>query len=93
MAEALKSIPLSQLVPSGENVRKTGAETGLEELVANIASNGLRTEPDGSIDHEGEWQAVRQVRGDRRRSAARRPRSFGRAEANSEELRGSVSPH
>lgn len=42
MAEALKSIPLSQLVPSGENVRKTGAETGLEELVANIASNGLR---------------------------------------------------
>ena len=41
MAEALKSIPLSQLVSSDQNVRKTGAGAGLEELVANIAANGL----------------------------------------------------
>src|SRR5579883_712064 len=37
----LKEIPLSKLVPSAANVRKTGGEVGLEELAASIAAHGL----------------------------------------------------
>jgi ParB family transcriptional regulator, chromosome partitioning protein len=37
----IQMIPLSQLVPSPDNVRKTGANEGIESLAANISSIGL----------------------------------------------------
>jgi ParB family chromosome partitioning protein len=37
----IKSIPLSQLVPSPANVRKTNATRGVEELAASIEAHGL----------------------------------------------------
>jgi ParB family chromosome partitioning protein len=37
----IKSIPLSQLVPSPSNVRKTDAATGISELAASIEAHGL----------------------------------------------------
>src|SRR5271170_4945264 len=37
----IRTIPLSQLVPSPANVRKTGTTTGIEELAASIAAHGL----------------------------------------------------
>ena len=37
----IKNIPLAQLVPSPDNVRKTGAANGIAGLAANIAAHGL----------------------------------------------------
>lgn len=37
----IRDIPLSKLVPSDANVRRTGRETGIEELAASIAAHGL----------------------------------------------------
>ena len=37
----IQSIPLSKLVPSSANVRKTGAARGIEELAASIEAHGL----------------------------------------------------
>jgi ParB family chromosome partitioning protein len=37
----IETIPLKQLVPSPENVRKTGAKDGIEALAASIAAHGL----------------------------------------------------
>jgi ParB family chromosome partitioning protein len=37
----IKDIPLSQLVPSQANVRRTGRSVNIEELAASIASHGL----------------------------------------------------
>lgn len=35
------TIPLNKLVPSADNVRKTGAADGIDELAASIAAHGL----------------------------------------------------
>jgi ParB family chromosome partitioning protein len=40
-AMKIKMIPLTDLVPSPDNVRKTGAANGIEELAASIAAHGL----------------------------------------------------
>ena len=37
----MQTIPLTQLVPSAANVRKTGAKDGIEALAASIAAHGL----------------------------------------------------
>jgi ParB family chromosome partitioning protein len=37
----IQSIPLTKLVPSASNVRKTGAKLNIEELAASIAAHGL----------------------------------------------------
>ena len=37
----IQMIPLSQLVPSSDNVRKTGVNEGIESLAANIKAIGL----------------------------------------------------
>jgi len=37
----MQIIPLTQLVPSATNVRKTGAKDGIEALAASIAAHGL----------------------------------------------------
>jgi ParB family transcriptional regulator, chromosome partitioning protein len=37
----IQLIPLTQLVPSPANVRKTATKTGIEELAASIAAHGL----------------------------------------------------
>jgi ParB family chromosome partitioning protein len=37
----IQMIPLSQLVPSADNVRKTGVNEGIESLAANIQAIGL----------------------------------------------------
>ena len=37
----IQLIPLTQLVPSPLNVRKTGTKTGIEALAASIAAHGL----------------------------------------------------
>ena len=34
-------IPLSKLIPSAANVRKTGATAGIAELAASIEAHGL----------------------------------------------------
>ena len=36
----IKMIPLSKLVPSRTNVRKTGTSIGIDELAASIAAHG-----------------------------------------------------
>jgi len=41
MTNAIKDIPLSKLVPSPSNVRRTGWEAQIEELAASIAAHGL----------------------------------------------------
>jgi ParB family transcriptional regulator, chromosome partitioning protein len=41
VATAVMQIPLNKLKPSPANVRKTGADIGLEELAASIAAHGL----------------------------------------------------
>ena len=40
-AHSIASIPLNKLVASDGNVRKTGAEQGIEELTASIAAHGV----------------------------------------------------
>jgi len=40
-ASELREIPLSKLVPSGANVRRTACDTGIEELATSIAAHGL----------------------------------------------------
>ena len=37
----IQSIPLTKLVPSASNVRKTGTKLNIEELAASIAAHGL----------------------------------------------------
>jgi ParB family transcriptional regulator, chromosome partitioning protein len=37
----IETIPLTQLVPSASNVRKTGTKDGIEALAASIAAHGL----------------------------------------------------
>ena len=37
----IQMIPLSQLVPSSDNERKTGVNEGIESLAANIKAIGL----------------------------------------------------
>ncbi|MPY75906.1 MAG: hypothetical protein GEU87_16795 [Alphaproteobacteria bacterium] len=37
----IRDVPLSKLVPSEKNVRRTGRETGIEEMAASIAAHGL----------------------------------------------------
>jgi ParB family chromosome partitioning protein len=37
----MQTIPLNQLIPSPENVRKTGGKDGIEALAASIAAHGL----------------------------------------------------
>ncbi len=41
----VREIPLDRLKPSPANVRRTGAEAGLEELAASIAAHGLLQMP------------------------------------------------
>jgi ParB family chromosome partitioning protein len=41
MTTIIRDIPLSKLVPSAHNVRRTGRESGIEELAASIAAHGL----------------------------------------------------
>lgn len=40
--DSLTTIPLSNLIPSKANVRRTGASEGIDELVASIRAHGLR---------------------------------------------------
>ncbi len=37
----IRDVPLSKLIPSEKNVRRTGREAGIEELAASIAAHGL----------------------------------------------------
>lgn len=37
----IRNIPLAKLVPSANNVRKTGAHIGIDELAASISAHGL----------------------------------------------------
>ena len=37
----MQTIPLTQLVPSAQNERKTGTKDGIETLAASIAAHGL----------------------------------------------------
>ncbi|MFE0757893.1 ParB/RepB/Spo0J family partition protein [Inquilinus sp. NPDC058860] len=41
MTTIIRDIPLSKLVPSAQNVRRTRREAGIEELAASIAAHGL----------------------------------------------------
>lgn len=60
----VRLIPLSKLVPSSANVRKTARETGIEELAASIAAHGLlqnltvRPVLDGAGNETGKFEVV-----------------------------------
>ena len=72
LATLVSHIPLSKLKPSPANVRKTGAEVGLEEFAASIAAHGLiqplvvEPERNGEGGETG-WYLV--TAGERRRKA------------------------
>ena len=74
IASATKDIPLNKLKPSPANVRKTGADVGLEEFAASIAAHGLlqplvvEPERNGEGEETG-WYLV--TAGERRRKALR----------------------
>jgi len=63
MAEIV-TIPLNKLAPSPENIRKTGRESGIEELAASIAAHGLlqnltvRPVYDGAGAETGKYEVV-----------------------------------
>jgi ParB-like chromosome segregation protein Spo0J len=64
MTTIIRDIPLSKLVPSAHNVRRTGRETGIEELAASIAAHGLlqslsvRPVLDGERAETGKYEVV-----------------------------------
>jgi ParB family chromosome partitioning protein len=37
----IRDVPLSKLVPSEKNVRRTHREVGIEQLAASVAAHGL----------------------------------------------------
>jgi ParB/RepB/Spo0J family partition protein len=71
LATEVKQIPLSKLKPSPANVRKTGADIGLQEFAASIAAHGLLqplvVEPERN--GEGETGCYLVTAGERRRKA------------------------
>ena len=73
IASVTKDIPLNKLKPSPANVRKTGADVGLEEFAASIAAHGLLqplvVEPERNGGEETGWYLV--TAGERRRKALR----------------------
>jgi ParB family transcriptional regulator, chromosome partitioning protein len=74
IATAVKDIPLNKLKPSPANVRKTGADVGLEEFAASIAAHGLIqplvVEPEQNGEG-GETGCYLVTAGERRRKALR----------------------
>jgi ParB family transcriptional regulator, chromosome partitioning protein len=72
MEQGLIEIPLSKLIPSPLNVRRTGRERGIEELAASIQSHGLlqnlSVKPARSADG-GETGKYRVLGGGRRLAA------------------------
>ena len=65
-----QTIPLSKLVPSPENVRKTNTKDGIEGLATNIKAHGLlsnlivrATCARLSIEHSGKIEAVERLAG------------------------------
>lgn len=63
-ASELRDIPLSKLVPSGANVRRTGCDAGIEELAESIAAHGLlqslsvRPVTDGGGQETGRYEVI-----------------------------------
>lgn len=63
-ASVLRDIPLSKLVPSAANVRRTGSEAGIEELAASIAAHRLlqslsvRAVPNSDGQASGKYEVV-----------------------------------
>jgi ParB family chromosome partitioning protein len=74
IATAVQEIPLDKLKPSPANVRKTGADLGLEEFAASIAAHGLIqplvVEPERNGEG-GETGCYLVTAGERRRKALR----------------------
>ncbi|MGO1079315.1 ParB/RepB/Spo0J family partition protein [Inquilinus sp. CA228] len=64
MTTIIRDIPLSKLVPSAQNVRRTGRENGIEELAASIAAHGLlqslsvRAVLDGEGAETGKYEVI-----------------------------------
>ena len=64
MTSRILEIPLSKLVLSAANVRRTGREHGLEELAASIQAHGLlqslsvRPELDGDGAETGKYRVT-----------------------------------
>jgi ParB family chromosome partitioning protein len=54
----IQTIPLNKLVLSKANVRKTGADEGLEELAASIAAIGLRQNLNVREADKGRFEVV-----------------------------------
>jgi ParB family chromosome partitioning protein len=72
MTTIIRDIPLTKLVPSAHNVRRTGRETGIEELAASIAAHGLLQSLSVRpvLDREGAETGKYEVIGGGRRLAA-----------------------
>ncbi|MGK9171544.1 ParB/RepB/Spo0J family partition protein [Inquilinus limosus] len=64
MTTIIRDIPLSKLVPSAQNVRRTGREAGIDELAASIAAHGLlqslsvRPVLDGEGAETGKYEVI-----------------------------------
>jgi len=54
----IQMIPLNQLVPSPANVRKTGANVGIEELAASIAAHGLLQNLQVRAKSKGKFEVI-----------------------------------
>jgi ParB family transcriptional regulator, chromosome partitioning protein len=74
IASVTKDIPLNKLKPSPANVRKTGADVGVEEFAASITAHGLLqplvVEPERNGEG-GETGSYLVTAGERRRKALR----------------------
>lgn len=69
----IENIPLTKLVPSPANVRKTGGNDGIEELAASIEAHGLLQNLQVRPGPKGKFEVVA---GMRRLAAASGPWRF-----------------
>ena len=67
MTHAIQHIPLSKLIPSPANVRKTGRKDGVKQLAASIAAHGLLQNL--TVQRSGNGQIFEVVAGARRLAA------------------------
>ena len=54
----IQMIPLTALVPSPANVRKTGVKIGIDELAASIAAHGLLQNLQVRPSKDGKYQVI-----------------------------------
>lgn len=69
MTTTIQEIPLSQLMPSPHNVRRTAPKTGVDELAASIAAHGLLQNLTVRAAENGKTKRFEVIAGGRRLAA------------------------